>query len=181
MSSDAREVQRVLLAQVGDREAFDALLREIQVPLFRYLTRLTGRAEEAEDLVQDVFLLLYRRLRSLREPELFRPWMYRIATRAALRRVSKRSREAERLEEYQQHFDREAATPQPPPDREWIEGLLNVLSPNCRTVIVLHFLEELPLQNVAAVLGIPLGTVKSRLAYALHTLRTGPAPEGKQS
>ena len=83
MESSNQEIRWVLRAQTGDHEALDALLRSVQEPLYRYIVSLVSSRTLAEDILQEVFLLLYRKLRWLREPELFRPWAYRIATREA--------------------------------------------------------------------------------------------------
>src|SRR5262249_26250158 len=86
--ADARALTyRVLLAQSGDREALDALLRDVQGPLYGYLVGLVGHGHLAEDILQDVFVLICRKLAWLRVPEVFRPWAYRIASREAFRRL----------------------------------------------------------------------------------------------
>src|SRR5262245_14521480 len=77
----------ILLAQVGDRRALEELLRGIQRPLYDYLVGLVGNAHVAEDVLQDVFVLLWRKLPWLRDPALFRPWVYRIASREGFRRL----------------------------------------------------------------------------------------------
>ena len=64
----------MLRAQSGDREALTELLEAVQEPLYRYVFRLTGERTMAEDILQEVFILIYRKLRWLQEPELFRPW-----------------------------------------------------------------------------------------------------------
>jgi DNA-directed RNA polymerase specialized sigma24 family protein len=69
----------VLRAQVGDRQAIEALLRSVQPMLARYV-RAVGGAPDAEDVTQDVMVLIYRKLWTLTAPDLFRPWAYRIAT-----------------------------------------------------------------------------------------------------
>ena len=75
----------VLRAQSGDREAFDRLLRGVQGPLHRCVLSLAGQdAHLAEDVLQEVFLRLWRKLPWLREPALFRPWAYRVAARETL-------------------------------------------------------------------------------------------------
>jgi RNA polymerase sigma-70 factor (ECF subfamily) len=101
---------------------------------------------------------------------LVRPWAFRIASRAAFRRL----RKERRLAGYGGDEDAldELAAAEPPADdllRELLASTL--LSPASRAVLVLHFQEEMPLAEVAAVLEIPLGTVKSRLAYGLRALR----------
>jgi RNA polymerase sigma-70 factor, ECF subfamily len=163
-----QEAYWVLLAQVGDREALELLLRGVRPALHRYLTRLAGPAL-AEDLTQEVLLTICRKLGALREPELFRAWMYRIASRAAMRQLSKEKRwpkeDAVVLEEM--------AAEETRIDAEILESLATMdgISAASRAVMILHFQEELPLAEVAAILGIPVGTAKSRLAYGLAALR----------
>jgi len=77
-----QEAQWVLRAQVGDRQAIEALLRSVQPMLARYVRAVVGAAD-AEDVTQDVMVLIYRKLWTLTAPDLFRPWAYRIASRAA--------------------------------------------------------------------------------------------------
>lgn len=160
------ERRLVLRAQSGDREALDALLREIGPPLLRYVTRVTGDAALAEDVVQETLIAVVRKIRWLTDPSLFRAWAFRIASREAFRALKKR-RVTEPLEEL-------AAVEAPPADpwqRERLLSSLEKLSPASRAVITLHYLEEMPLSEVAAVLDLTLGTVKSRLSYGLAQLR----------
>jgi RNA polymerase sigma-70 factor, ECF subfamily len=77
MADATRETRLVLRAQAGDREAFDALLTAVQGPLCRYVVSLTGDAHLAEDVLQETFLLVWRKLAWLDEPGLFRAWAYR--------------------------------------------------------------------------------------------------------
>jgi len=159
-----------LRAQCGDREALEQLLRSVQPTLHRYVRRLTGDSD-ADDVVQDVLVAIARNVVWLVEPKLFRPWAFRIASRASfsyLRRVRRRG-----VEESADEVLASLPAPEPPPSNELLAELLDgeVLSPASRAVLVLHFQEEMQLDEVAAVLEIPLGTVKSRLAYGLKTLR----------
>ncbi len=173
MISDKQEIRWVLRAQAGDREALDELLKIVQSPLYRYILSLTTDAHLSEDILQEVFVLIYRKIGWLREPELFRAWSYRIATRETFKflKREKRWRDQERDEEILQTvpapqpaaFAAEFATQLP--------QLIACLSPGSRAVIVLHYLHEMTLDEVAAVLGLAVGTVKSRLAYGLTNLR----------
>src|ERR1700678_1540330 len=72
----------VLLAQAGDRAALEQLLRNSHAPLRRYITRLAG-ADLADDILQETSIQIFRKLRFLREPAVFRPWAFRIASRIA--------------------------------------------------------------------------------------------------
>lgn len=161
----------VLRAQADDRVALEALLRTIQPRLHRYAVSLVGR-QDAGDLVQDTLIQICRKLRWLEDPAGFRAWAYRIESRMAFQRLRRQRRViAVPIED--------AATEgiEPPGDGvqdEVLDSLLahDALSPASRAVLLLHFREEMPLAEVAAVLEIPLGTAKSRLAYGLKTLRT---------
>ncbi len=171
-----RESRQVLLAQTGDREALDQLLRGIQVRLYGFLVRMLGDSHDAEDVLQEVFLRIYRKLRWLRDPELFRPWAYRIASRAAFRHFRRRRKhQARRTREVRLSTLPAPVSEQTEEDyeelRQRLPELLDRLSPASRVVIVLHYLEGLTLAEVAAVLAIPLGTVKSRLAHGLARAR----------
>src|SRR5262245_18968147 len=168
MRTSSQEALWVLRAQCGDREALELLLRSVQPLLQRYLAGLAGPAD-ADDLLQDVLLCVVRRLAWLEAPELLRPWVFRIASRAAFRHLKRRRR-------WPAGDDAELAdvpAPGPPPRDGLLEALgrLDGISPASRAVLVLHLQEELTLPEVAAVLEIPLGTVKSRLAYGLTALR----------
>jgi RNA polymerase sigma-70 factor (ECF subfamily) len=164
----------VLRAQTGDREALNELLKIVQTPLFRYILRLMGGGDLAEDVLQEVFLIIYRKLRWLENPQVFRAWAYRIASRETFRRLKSERRWAEQIR------DEEilAAIPMAetveiyePELIEKIPQMLAEISPASRAVLVLHYLEEISLTETAEILDINLGTAKSRLAYGLQSLR----------
>jgi RNA polymerase sigma-70 factor (ECF subfamily) len=170
MDIPKQEIWYVLRAQAGDREALDELLCLVQEPLYRYVVSLVGSRTLAEDILQEVFILIYRNLRWLREPELFRPWAYRIATREAFKHLKRERRWSDqRVDETA--LEDASAPPRDPLTAELISQLVSQISPASRAVIVLHYLHEMPLGEVADVLGVALGTVKSRLAYGLDCLR----------
>ena len=168
MSTSTQIAQWVLRAQCGDREALDLVLRSLYPSLQRYLRGLVGDFH-GDDVLQDVLLVVARKLGRLEEPQLLRPWAFRIANRAGVKQL-KRERRWQRDDAA---LERLAAADPPPPD-ELLAALPTMagISPASRAVLVLHFQEELPLADVAAILEVPLGTVKSRLAYGLASLRT---------
>jgi RNA polymerase sigma-70 factor (ECF subfamily) len=172
---DARsQAYRVLLAQSGDRAALEELLLDIQEPLHGYLGCLCGDRHLAEDVLQDVLVLVCRKLIWLREPEVFRPWVYRIASREAFRRLKKERRRECSIEEFAalEIPERPESPVELPYDRvDRLRGLLGTVPHASRVVLMLHYLEGLGLEEIAAVLDIPSGTVKSRLAYGLSVLR----------
>ncbi|HEY3884270.1 MAG TPA: sigma-70 family RNA polymerase sigma factor [Vicinamibacterales bacterium] len=165
-----QEPQWVLRAQVGDRDAIETLLRSVQPSLTRYVRALVGAAD-TEDVAQDVMVVIYRKLWMLSTPDLFRPWMYRIASRSAFRHLQMRRSWPDHLR------DDEALAELPAHDLAVLSTRVDELlqdprvTPASRAVLALHFQEEMTLPEVAGILDIPLGTVKSRLAYGLATLR----------
>jgi RNA polymerase sigma-70 factor (ECF subfamily) len=128
----------------------------------------------ALDVLQDVFVLMIRKLAWLHEPRAFRPWVYRIASREGLRRLQRERRLARGLESEAALDALAAARPDEDVDGELLErlpGLLQQVSPASRAVLSLHYLQAMTLAEVADVLDLPLGTVKARLAYGLASLR----------
>lgn len=160
----------MLRAQFGDRDAIESLLRSVQPMLTRYVRAIVGE-RAAEDVAQEVMVTVYRKLWTLSSPDLFRPWMFRIASRTAFHDLKKRSR-------WPDHLRDDEALPELAA-RELSEVASRVdellqdprVTPASRAVLALHFKEGMTLPEVAAVLDVPLGTVKSRLAYGLATLR----------
>ncbi len=172
-----QETWWVLRAQSGDRNALNELLKTIQEPLYRYISTLVRERPAAEDILQEVFIRIYRKLGWLREPHVFRAWAYQIATRETFRYLKRERRWADHVRD-----DAILKTiPALPARAEFMSELPELigrlpqlvanLSPASRAVIVLYYLEEMSLDETAAVLEIPIGTVKSRLAYGLERLR----------
>src|SRR5215813_5375761 len=87
-----REVFLVLRAQSGSHEALNELFKVLQEPLFRYVRSLVRHQTQAEDILQEVFIRIYRKLNWLREPRALRPWAYQIATREAFRYLKREKR-----------------------------------------------------------------------------------------
>src|SRR5215831_20281572 len=160
----------VIRAQCGDRAAMEDVLRRVQPVLHRYLVRLVGLTA-ADDVLQETLITIARKLTWLAEPRFFRAWSYRIASRAAFEHLRKERKRGRQESDDDVLAALEAAPAQPSGEqlRELLES--PALSPASRAVLLLHFQEEMPLAQVAAVLEVPLGTVKSRLAYGLATLR----------
>jgi RNA polymerase sigma-70 factor (ECF subfamily) len=167
------EVFCVLRAQSGSSEALDQLFKLLQEPLFRYLRTLVRDRSQAEDVLQEVFLRIYRKLKWLREPAALRPWAYQIATREAFRYLKRQSRLREEQDDESAGAPilEQAGSVFPKEMIEELPELINRLSPASRAVIALYYLHELSLNETAAVLEIPVGTVKSRLSYGLAALR----------
>lgn len=167
-----RELFLVLRAQTGETAAFDELFRSVQSRFFRYIQHLVGDRELAEDILQEVFLIVYRKIKWLDDPKLFRAWAFRIASRECYRHLKKRPHghttdeeilSAIAAEEPDEIFD--------PALIERLPELVAGLSPESRAAIVLHYLDEFSLRETAEILDISVGTAKSRVAYGLKVLR----------
>ncbi len=173
MTSSKQETMWVLRAQAGDRDALDCLLQAVQTPLYRYIMGITNDVHLSEDILQEVFVLIYCKLGWLREPELFRAWAYRIATRETFKFLKREKRWQEQVREEEILANITAVTPETFGSEitAQLPSLIANISPASRAVIVLHYLHEMTLDEIAGVLDIAVGTVKSRLAYGLNALR----------
>lgn len=173
-TASQRETWWVLQAQSGSHEALNELFKNIQEPLFRYVVSLVRDQHLAEDILQEVFIRIYRKVKWLREPEAFRAWAYQIASREAFRHLRRERHWSDQVRDQEMLAALPATARDTEFPRELIESLpqlVEKLSPASRAVVVLFYLHELSLVETAAVLEIPLGTAKSRLAYGLQSLR----------
>jgi RNA polymerase sigma-70 factor (ECF subfamily) len=162
--------------QGGSVAALEILVRRYHAPLLAYLFRLLSDLQLAEDLVQETFVRLMRDARAYHYPRPFRPWIYTIAHHLAYNhQVSAYHRREELRAELP-----ETSTNEPGPV-EWLEhweqrhGLQQAvakLSFEQREVLNLRFGQELSVNETAAILGVPPGTVKSRTFTALRLLRS---------
>jgi len=171
-AASEKQIWWVLQAQSGSREALDELFKSVQEPLFRYIVTVVNDRHLAEDVLQEVFIRIYRKLRWLREPQAFRAWSYQIATREAFRYLKRERLWTDQVRDEGVLNVMPAAEPVYSPELvQQLPELVGDLSPASRAVIVLFYLHEMSLVETAAVLDIPVGTVKSRLAYGLESLR----------
>jgi RNA polymerase sigma-70 factor, ECF subfamily len=161
----------VVRAQTGDRVALNQLLEFLQAPLYAHIVGVLGREDGADDVLQDVLLIVARKIGSVREPKWARAWAYRIANREAVRAARKDRRYRDVVEN---EYVAEETTPEDVFSaelRSQLPTLLATLPPAAGQVVRLHYLDELTLTEIAEALEVPLGTVKSRLSYGLRALR----------
>lgn len=159
----------VLLAQAGDRGALERLLHEVYAPLRRYITGLVG-ADLADDILQETSLQIFRKLRYLREPAVFRPWTFRIASRIAFLHLKNAHRWQPLDDAPPEHLTTFDNALGEPPDESFL-ALLDNVSPASRAVLLLRYQQDLTLEEAAAILDIPIGTAKSRVHYGITALR----------
>jgi RNA polymerase sigma-70 factor (ECF subfamily) len=164
----------------GQTEAFGMLVRRYQDRLYPTVLRLTGSAEDAHDLLQETFLRAYRKLSLFQGESSFYTWVYRIAVNLALsdRRRRKSARPAVDLsgrETFDPADDPAQTDPAGPLERAErdarVQDALSTLAPDHRAVVVLKDLDGLRYEEIAELLNIPVGTVRSRLHRARNELR----------
>ena len=172
-------------ARSGDRHAFDALVRDRIGAVYRTSLAILGEPADAADATQETFVSAWRHRDSLRDPDSFDAWLGRInlnACRMHLRRRGRTSVREVRL--LDPGDDREPASTERPLDDRAAEAdafdrAFARLSVDDRAVLVLHHLQERPVAEIAAVLGAPAGTVKSRLHRARAALESALAKESR--
>jgi RNA polymerase sigma-70 factor (ECF subfamily) len=171
MTSAAMRIEDDLLAvrcQLGERDAFDELIRRWHDPLWNYARRLTGDDDAANEAVQDSWLRILRGIAKLREPSKLRAWLFGITRRVVMDRFRHRYAEPATVP----IDETDVAIEEPPADDlELLEQELETLPLVEREVLVLFYLRELSLNELSDVLAVPLGTIKSRLFRARHSLR----------
>ena len=162
----------VLRCQTGDAAAFAELVERYGPRLRYYLQRAFGRTDDAEDALQDVWFTVFRKIGGLVDPGAFNAWLYRIARNQAIAGLRRQRPTFRPVEEAEQVADPGAGEPSfSPEDGRRIHAALDDLAPEHREVLVLRFLEDMTYEDIAAVTGCHLGTVKSRLHYAKRALR----------
>jgi len=166
--SDAALMQQ---AAHGVQDAFAALVRAHQQSLVNFFARM-GASSDCEDLVQETFVRLYRYRQQYRVSARFTTFLYHLARNV----WADRGRKILRIEKLNARYENELraaghAVPAEVGGRLDVEAALDQLSPKLREVIVLNIYQGLRYQDVADVLGIPLGTVKSRINLALAALK----------
>lgn len=164
----AEEDLLVLKAQAGDSRAFGVLYGHCNPPLRRFAFRLCGDEQLAFDAVQEAWISLSSSLKKLEDPRAFRVWMYRTVRWRITDLVRKRGDVHQPLEEA------EVASVDESPELATSTQLgahIRLLPDEERVTLVLFYLEEMKLTEIAAVLAVPVGTVKSRLFRAREHLR----------
>ncbi len=172
-SDRALDEYLVSLSQAGSTEALDGLARRWTPRLLRYAARVLGgsrdAADTARDVVQDTWVGVIRGLRGLRDPAQFRPWIYGIATRKCADAIRANTR--------RRALDRRAASgdagqvASPASESQMdLAAAIRELPPLHRAVVHLFYREDLSVEEIASVLRIPAGTVKSRLHHAREAL-----------
>ena len=173
-------------AKAGDRPAFGQLVEVYQDKIYGYVSRMLGDPDEAEDVAQETFVRAYRSLPHFRGAASFHTWLYRIASNLAIDVARRNRRQStgnfsldEPLESEEGDYEREIADESGSPEQlaaqremqELVRQAVAELPEKLRAVVVLYELQGESYEDIAEILGCPLGTVKSRLFNARSQLK----------
>lgn len=161
----------ILRCQGGDEAALEELIARYSPGLRFYLAKLIGNADAADDLLQDTWIDVYRKVNRLADSGAFAAWLYRIARDKAYRRLRARHDETAAFDEEsapafmsrEESFTRE--------EIESVRAALDQLLPPQREILLLRFIEDMSYEEIAAVIARPVGTVRSRIYHAKIALR----------
>ena len=173
------EQELVRAAAGGDTEAFERLVRTYENKIYHLALRMCGSADEAADIAQEAFLAAWRGLPSFRGEAGFATWLYRLTSNAAIDylRRQKKQRGAMSLDDEELGLDAVDSGPSPQETAEGSElrsavaAGFNQLSEGHRQVLVLREIQGLSYEEIASVLELDIGTVKSRISRARSSLR----------
>jgi RNA polymerase sigma-70 factor (ECF subfamily) len=166
-------------AKTGDPAAWSAIFQRFRLPVYVYVFELVRNRQDALDLVQETFLNAVRHLSTLRDDARFASWLFSIAHQRCLRHFRRSHRRESLFVDPEGEAVEEVADGAEEP-QEWLirkerqeEFLASLaqLPPPQRSVLLLHFMEDFSLEEIAGVTGVPLGTVKSRLFNAKRGLK----------
>ena len=177
------EQELIMLCQQGDRACFPVLYQRYEQKVRSTLYQLCGKSQ-LDDLVQEVFLRAWKGLPKLKKAKYFSTWLYRISWNVATdqrRKLAKGKNRTSLNEKYADkdrlNYEKDLSNARDTPDlmhlhyQDLVQRGLNSLSFDRRCVLVLHDLEDLPQKQVAEILEIPVGTVKSRLFHARNSFK----------
>jgi RNA polymerase sigma-70 factor, ECF subfamily len=172
-------------AQAGDSAAFEQLVDYYKHRIYNYVLRMVGDPDTAEDIAQETFIRAYSSLASFRGASSIQTWLYRIASNLAIDTMRRRKYRYnsfsldEPLSTLDSEVSRDIEDDTPGPQRQLqtrqlqqkVTDAIVQLSPKLRTVIILYELQGMSYDEIAEIVGAPLGTIKSRLFNAREQLR----------
>ncbi|MDQ2886989.1 MAG: sigma-70 family RNA polymerase sigma factor [Chloroflexota bacterium] len=173
------DAQLVQASQRGDQDAFAVLMQRHQRRVFNMILRMLQDYEEANEITQEAFLAAWKGLSAFRGEALFSTWLYRIAYNCCLRQLEKREQQrtlqvAMRTEQAMQRVNEENLAEEMIELHDWqiaVRKQLEKLPTRYRLVLILRHLQEMTYEEMAEVLAIPVGTIKTHLFRARHLLK----------
>ncbi len=172
MNSSDKLIEQVLIlrCQIGDKDALAGLIERYQAPLRYFISRLSANPETAEDIFQDTWLTVIRRIHTLKKIDAFSTWLYRIARNKVYQQFRRKRKLSELNENIAVPNDTENDVFSTE-DAAKIHKCLKELLPEYKEVLMLRFLEQMSYEQISQVINCRLGTVKSRIHYAKLALK----------
>jgi RNA polymerase sigma-70 factor (ECF subfamily) len=172
MGSTDKLIEQVLLlrCQTGDRQAFAELIERYQQPLRYFISRLLDDTQMTEDIFQEIWLTVIKRIYTLRDLNAFAPWLYRIARNKVYEQLRKKRLLSELNEALVTENDAQEDV-FAPEDAVQVHRCLQRLRPEHKEVLMLRFLEQMSYDQIAQVVNCTIGTVRSRIHYAKRALK----------
>jgi RNA polymerase sigma-70 factor (ECF subfamily) len=172
MNGSEKLIEQVLIlrCQIGDKDAFAELIERYGRALRYFIDRLSDNSETAEDIYQDTWLTVIRRIYSLRQADAFPAWLYKIARNKAFEQLRRKKVfiSPDDNTTIQDDIEDDTFTAE---DSAKIHTALEKLNPVHKEVLMLRFLEQMQYEQIAMVTGCNIGTVKSRIYYAKLALK----------
>ncbi len=156
----------VVRCQAGDQAALGELIARYSPGLRFFLRRLSDQGETADDLLQETWIDVYRKINRLQRPDAFTAWLYRIARDKAYRELRRPTSRCVRIDENLADSIASEEVSFTAEEVENVRAALDQLPLEQRDVLVLRFMEEMSYEQIAEVIARPVGTVRSRLYYA---------------
>lgn len=170
------EILLISRARTGDREAFSALVEQYRDNVYRLAYRMCGNEYDADEAAQEAFVAAWRALPNFRGDAKFSTWLYRLTTNAAIDVMRREKRHQTigdgEMIEVADESDSPQETVERTEQQEAVQKALATLSDEYREVLLLRYMEELDYAEIAEVLKLPSGTVKSRINRAKAALKT---------
>ena len=167
---DIHDELLVLRCQDGDGAALDELVARWQRRLWRHALHLTGKPDAAWDVLQEVWMAIVRGIRSLDDPARFRPWAYRLVIHKSADFVRRQQRERRLADDVSGNVE-EGNASLAGDHVERLRGALSRLPEESRAILSLRYFQDAPVGEIARILEVPEGTVKSRLHHARNYLK----------
>lgn len=171
---DDPDAELMLAARDGDDGAFSKLVERHRQPVMNFFFRMGVNMTDAEDMAQQTFIRLYRHRGIYRQSAKFTTWLYLIARQVRVDEIRASVRRERLRKALKREVEAQAAMPHAPSQpglRDDLQAALGSLDEKHRAAVVLGLVQELPYTEVAEILDIPVGTVKSRIFHALKKLK----------
>jgi RNA polymerase sigma-70 factor, ECF subfamily len=161
----------VLRCQAGDEEAFARIVERYQPGLRYYLRKMLFGVREPDDVLQEVWLDVFRSIARLVEPDAFRAWLYQVARARAMKSLRRRRLSFEPMDEVESAEVGPESETFAAEDAQHVHQALDMLPAAQREVLVLRYIEGMSYEEIARVVACEVGTVRSRLHYGKRAVR----------